>query len=364
MHRSDFAYLLPPELIAQEPRERGKSRMMVVRRDAIEHESFANFPSRLKAGDVLVLNDTRVIPARLFAQPKPGMTRRIEVLLTRPLVTPSVSEGPGGAGGATTRPARPLADARRDNVWEAWVKPAKRVKAGDELTFSDRLRATVEEKHDGTVVLRFDGDLGEIDRIGVMPLPPYIGRPTPRDSDRESYQTVYANERGAIAAPTAGLHFTREMLDEIAKSHEIVRVTLHVGIGTFEPVKVDDIAQHKMHFERYEISGEAAEKLNAAQSIVAVGTTTVRTLESAIRAGNGRFHAGRAETDIFITPGFEFRAVDKLLTNFHLPESTLLMLVSAFAGMETIRRAYSEAIDHRYLFYSYGDCMFLEERIR
>ena len=336
MKRSDFAYHLPPDLIAQEPRERGKSRMMVVRQDAIEHDSFASFPRRLAPGDVLVLNDTRVIPARLFGQ-RAGMTRAVEALLTRQ---------------------------REDGTWEAWAKPAKRLKAGDELTFSDKLSARVVDRTEGTVVLRFDGDLGEIDRIGVMPLPPYIARPTPRDSDRESYQTVYANERGAIAAPTAGLHFTRAMLEEIARTHDVVRITLHVGIGTFEPVKVDDVAEHKMHFERYEISGDAAAKLNAAKSIVAVGTTTVRTLESAIRAGGGKFAPGRAETDIFITPGFEFRAIDKILTNFHLPESTLLMLVSAFAGMETIRRAYSEAIDHRYLFYSYGDCMLLEERIR
>ena len=336
MRRTDFAYELPSALIAQEPRQRGRSRMMVVRRDAIEHDSFANFPNRLAPGDVLVLNDTRVIPARLFGR-REGMTRAVEVLLTR--------EREGGR-------------------WEAWAKPAKRLKAGDEIVFSERLRARVEERSEGTVVLRFDGDLGEIDRVGVMPLPPYIARPEPRESDRESYQTVYASELGAIAAPTAGLHFTREMLDDIATRHEIVRVTLHVGIGTFEPVKADDLAQHVMHSERYEISPEAANKLNEAKSIVAVGTTTVRTLESAIRAGDGRFVPGRAETSIFITPGFEFRAVDKMLTNFHLPESTLLMLVSAFAGMETIRRAYAEAIAHRYLFYSYGDCMFLEERIR
>jgi len=336
VRRTDFAYELPSALIAQEPRQRGRSRMMVVRRDAIEHDSFANFPNRLAPGDVLVLNDTRVIPARLFGR-REGMTRAVEVLLTR--------EREGGR-------------------WEAWAKPAKRLKAGDEIVFSERLRARVEERSEGTVVLRFDGDLGEIDRVGVMPLPPYIARPEPRESDRESYQTVYASELGAIAAPTAGLHFTREMLDDIATRHEIVRVTLHVGIGTFEPVKADDLAQHVMHSERYEISPEAANKLNEAKSIVAVGTTTVRTLESAIRAGDGRFVPGRAETSIFITPGFEFRAVDKMLTNFHLPESTLLMLVSAFAGMETIRRAYAEAIAHRYLFYSYGDCMFLEERIR
>jgi S-adenosylmethionine:tRNA ribosyltransferase-isomerase len=332
MLRSDFSYHLPPELIAQEPRERGKSRMMIVRQDAILHDSFANFPEQLRDGDVLVLNDTRVIPARLFARPKGGMSRAIELLLTKQL-----------EGGR----------------WEAWCKPAKRVRIGDVLAFSDKLRAHVEAKDGGTIVVRFDGDLAEIDRIGIMPLPPYIARETPRESDRESYQTVYAAASGAIAAPTAGLHFTREMLDRIAKKHEVVRITLHVGIGTFEPVKVDDVVQHVMHSERYEISEEAAAKLNAAKSIVAVGTTTVRTLESAIRAGNGRFEAGRAETNIFITPGFEFRAVDRMLTNFHLPESTLLMLVSAFAGTETIRRAYREAIAHRYLFYSYGDCMFI-----
>jgi S-adenosylmethionine:tRNA ribosyltransferase-isomerase len=249
---------------------------------------------------------------------------------------------------------------REGGGWEAWAKPAKRLKVGDELTFSERLTARVEEKQAGTVVLRFEGDLAEIDRVGVMPLPPYIVREEPRESDRESYQTVYANERGAIAAPTAGLHFTRAMIDEIARTNEIVRITLHVGIGTFEPVKVDDVARHVMHSERYEISDDAAAKLNAATSIVAVGTTTVRTLESAYR--DGRFEAGKGETNIFITPGYEFRAVDRLLTNFHLPESTLIMLVSAFAGMETIRRAYAEAIRERYLFFSYGDCMFLRNR--
>ena len=329
MRRTDFAYELPPELIAQEPRERGRSRMMVVRGETIEHDSFANFPNHLGPGDVLVLNDTRVIPARLFGR-REGMTRPVELLLTKQ---------------------------REGGWWEAWAKPAKRLKPGDDIAFSDKLRARVEEKHEGTVVVRFEGDLTEIDRVGVMPLPPYIAREEPRDSDRESYQTVYANERGAIAAPTAGLHFTRAMLEEIGRTHEIVRITLHVGIGTFEPVKVDDVSAHVMHAERYEISKEAAATLNAAKSIVAVGTTTVRTLESAWR--DGRIEAGRGETNIFITPGYEFRAVDKLLTNFHLPESTLLMLVSAFAGMETIRRAYAEAIRERYFFYSYGDCMFI-----
>jgi S-adenosylmethionine:tRNA ribosyltransferase-isomerase len=255
-------------------------------------------------------------------------------------------------------------------IWEAWCKPAKRVKVGDELIFSKSLRARVLGKNEGTVTIAFESDDdidAEIERIGIPPLPPYIARETPRDEDRSAYQTVYAAERGAIAAPTAGLHFTTEILERIAaRGVEIVRVTLHVGIGTFKPVKVDDIAEHVMDEERYEISSDAASRLNVAldehRTIVAVGTTSVRTLESAIRAGDGHFVAGRAATSIFITPGFGFRAVDKLLTNFHLPESTLLMLVSAFAGIETIRRAYAEAIGNQYFFYSYGDCMFLNGR--
>jgi S-adenosylmethionine:tRNA ribosyltransferase-isomerase len=316
-------------LIAQQPRERGRSRMMVVTPpDKIAHDSFASFPKLLDRSDTLVINDTRVIPARLFAQPKGSMQRTIEIFLIR----------------------------QRDAAtWEAWCKPARRVRSGDELRFSDRLTARVLEKSEGTVAVRFEGDLREIERIGVMPLPPYIGRES-TERDRETYQTVYANELGAIAAPTAGLHFTREILDAIAaRGIEIVRITLHVGIGTFEPVKVDDVSKHVMHSERFEISEEASAKLNAAKSIVAVGTTTVRALESAAP----HFEPGRRETNIFITPGYEFKAVDKLLTNFHLPESTLLMLVSAFAGVDTIRRAYAEAIREKYFFYSYGDCMFI-----
>lgn len=344
MLRADFSYELPGELIAQEPRPRGQSRMMVVSPDAdpprIEHDSFANFASRLGPDDVLVLNDTRVIPARLFARPKGAMQKPIEFLLTR----------------------------ERDPVtWETWCRPAKRVKPGDVVTFSDSLTAEVLEKEEGTVVIRFRGDLHEIERIGVPPLPPYIAREQPRDGDRESYQTVYAAARGAIAAPTAGLHFTQEILDDVARRGiEIVRVTLHVGIGTFKPVKAERIEDHRMESERYDLTANAAERLNAAMDakrpIVAVGTTSVRTLESAIRAGNGRFVAGHGETSIFITPGFAFQAVDRLLTNFHLPESTLLMLVSAFAGMQTIREAYAAAIAEGYRFYSYGDCMFINRR--
>jgi S-adenosylmethionine:tRNA ribosyltransferase-isomerase len=408
LRRTDFTYDLPPELIAQTPRERGRSRMLAVTPNEgeprLEHLSFAAFPAELSAGDVLVLNDTRVIPARLFARPREGMSRPIEVLLTRnletPLIRPSGTFSPqagrrefDGAGpqagrrefdGAGPqagrrefdfpRPAERGEGGRRPGegpgqIWEAWAKPAKRLRPGDVLTFSDTLSAEVLSKEEGTVTLRFNGDLEEIDRIGVMPLPPYIARPEAKESDRESYQTVYASERGAIAAPTAGLHFTHEILKELeARGVEIVRVTLHVGIGTFQPVKADDIADHRMQTERYEITESAAAALNRAlgerRRIVAAGTTSVRTLESAIRAGDGRITAGRAETSIFITPGFDFRIVDSLLTNFHLPESTLLMLVSAFAGMETVRSAYREAIRERYFFFSYGDCMFLRNRGR
>jgi S-adenosylmethionine:tRNA ribosyltransferase-isomerase len=342
--RTDFSFELPPALIAQEPRPRGRSRMLVVTpmdgEPRIEHDSFANFVSRLGDRDVLVINDTRVIPARLFAHPKGQMKNPIEFLLTRE---------------------------RDPRTWETWCRPAKRVKAGDVVSFSDALQAEIVEKEEGTVVIRFIGDMEEIERLGIPPLPPYIQRETPRESDKEAYQTVYAAARGAIAAPTAGLHFTPEILDAIAKRGvDVVRVTLHVGIGTFKPVKVDRIEEHRMDSERYEITAAAAAKLNAAldekRPIVAVGTTSVRTLESAIRAGSGRFIPGHNETSIFITPGFEFQAVDRLLTNFHLPESTLMMLISAFAGMQTIRTAYAEAIREKYLFYSYGDCMFLTSK--
>jgi S-adenosylmethionine:tRNA ribosyltransferase-isomerase len=335
MKRTDFSYELPEDLVAQEPRPRGRSRMMVVDGTTIEHDTFANFPHRLEKGDVLVLNDTRVIPARLYAKPKGRMKKPIEFLLTRE---------------------------RDPATWETWCRPAKRVRPGDVVEFSDTLEAEVLEKEGGTVVIRFAGDMHEIERLGIPPLPPYIRRPEPRESDKESYQTVYARHRGAVAAPTAGLHFTQEILENIR--NEIVRITLHVGIGTFKPVKVDDIAEHRMDSERYDITADAADRLNAAKAegrrIVAVGTTTVRTLESAI--DDGRFKPGHGETSIFITPGYRFKAVDKLLTNFHLPESTLLMLVSAFAGMQTIRDAYAEAIRNRYLFYSYGDCMFISRR--
>ncbi len=319
--------------------------MLVVRPEGeprFEHRSFEDFPLFFGPGDVLVINDTRVIPARLMARLRGQMLRGIEVLLTR----------------------------KRDEVtWEAWCKPARRVRPGDRLEFSDELSAVVLEKVEGTVTIRFEGDLEEVERIGNPPLPPYITREAPRDSDRSAYQTVYANEKGSIAAPTAGLHFTLEILSRLeSQGVEVVRVTLHVGIGTFKPVKADNIAEHRMESEQYEISEAAANALNRAidekRSITAVGTTSVRTLESAILAGNGRVVAGRSDTRMFITPGFEFRVVDRLLTNFHLPESTLLMLVSAFAGYDTVREVYAEAIREGYLFYSYGDCMFVAQRSR
>lgn len=331
---------------------RGTSKMMIVTPQgeaapAIEHATIAKFPLLIHPGDVVVFNDTRVFPARLYAAPKGNMTRSIELLLVR------------RAG---------------VDQWDCWARPAKRVKVGEVLSFSEGLRAEVIAKSDEAVSIRFlTGEQfdeasfwSEVERIGAMPLPPYICREKPREDDHASYQTVYARERGAIAAPTAGLHFNDAILEEIRARAELLFVTLHVGIGTFKPVKVERVEEHVMDSEHYTISEETAARLNAAleekRRIVAVGTTTVRTLESAIRAGNGRFPSGGGDTAIFITPGFQFQAVDALLTNFHLPESTLLMLVSAFAGRETIRVAYDEAVRTKYLFYSFGDCMFLSRR--
>ncbi len=347
MLRTDFTYELPSELIAQEPRARGESRMMVVDPDGlsthISNRSVSDLPSLIAPGDVVVLNDTRVFPARLFARPRGNQTRKTELLLTRRI-----------------GPAR----------WECWCKPAKRLHPGDVLTLSDTLSASVlEKREDGTVVIdmmvRDEAELwAEIERAGVPPLPPYIRRDAPQPEDRERYQTVYAARTGAIAAPTAGLHFTEELLDAVrARGAEVITITLHVGLGTFKPVKADDVRDHRMESEWYEISDGAAASINATQRegrrVIAIGTTSVRALESAALESNGVVKAGARETSIFITPGFEFKVVDALLTNFHLPESTLLMLVSAFAGVETIRTAYRAAIEERYRFYSYGDCMFL-----
>jgi S-adenosylmethionine:tRNA ribosyltransferase-isomerase len=351
---ADFDFDLPPELIAQQPTaERGESRMLVMDRvtGALRDTAFAEFPSLLSPGDLLVLNDSRVIPARLYARrtllrdhEKP--TGRIEVLLTEP------------AG---------------ENFWRALVRPGRKVAIGERLVFPSRSGAIELE---GEVLER--GEYGErllkfapvadffavLDRIGHMPLPPYIRRGD-ADADRERYQTVFAREPGSVAAPTAGLHFTPPMLDALAaRGVEIARVTLHVGLGTFAPLRVDLLDEVRLHRERYTLSASAADAIDRARSegrrIVAVGTTVVRTLEHcALQAAAGKLAPHSGETEIFISPGFKFLLVGALLTNFHLPRSSLLMLVSAFAGREPVLAAYAHAVRRKYRFFSYGDCMLL-----
>jgi S-adenosylmethionine:tRNA ribosyltransferase-isomerase len=322
MRTSDFDYSLPDELIARHPLpDRSASRMMVVNRATgeITHDHFRNLKSYILPGDLLVLNNTKVIPARIWSQ--------------RPNVELLLIENMG------------------ENRWTALVKPGHRAKVGTKLEIAPWLSARVESDADiGGRVLRFTGNVETyLQQHGVPPLPPYIDRPvTPADRDR--YQTVYASEAGAVAAPTAGLHFTPELLAELPHTF----LTLHVGIGTFRPVKVQNVEEHKMHAERYLVTEEAAAKMKQATRIIAVGTTVVRTLESL-----GAPRAASGTTDIFIRPPFEFRVVNALLTNFHLPKSTLLMLVSAFAGMDLIRTSYEQAISERYRFFSYGDCMLI-----
>lgn len=343
MKRSELNFELPPELIAAEAlTERSASRMLKVDRSSANFSDghFAEFPRLLRKGDVLVLNDTKVFPARLFGETETG--GNVEIFLVE-----SIGE----------------------KCWQVLARPAKRLKPGRSVIFDDDLKAEVVEKlDDGKLVVRFDadGDLdAAIDRVGRTPLPPYIKRLREQpDLDRERYQTVFARTRGAIAAPTAGLHFTPEILDEIrAGGVEILTVTLHVGYGTFEPVRSDDLSQHRVMPERFSISAETAERLNAARTdgrrIVAIGTTTTRTLE--FSAGeNGEFREETGYADLTITPGYRFKAVGAMLTNFHLPESSLLLLVSVFAGRELIMKAYEHAVKERYRFYSYGDCMFIE----
>ena len=354
---TDFDFDLPEELIAQQPpAERGQSRMLVMDRatGALRDSRFSEFPSLLRPGDLLVLNDSRVIPARLYARrtlrrEKEKPTGRIEVMLTEP------------AG---------------DNRWHALVRPGRKVAIGEILVFPSpsgaiELKAEVLERGQfGDRLLQFepvDDFYAALDRIGHIPLPPYIHRDD-MDSDRERYQTVYSRERGSVAAPTAGLHFTPQILDELtARGVEIARVTLHVGLGTFAPLRVERVADVHLHRERYTLPASTAEALNRAvregRRIVAVGTTTVRTLESAaadaMRAGRTELAPHTGETEIFISPGFQFRLVSALLTNFHLPQSSLLMLVSAFAGREHVLAAYRHAVAERYRFFSYGDCMFI-----
>jgi S-adenosylmethionine:tRNA ribosyltransferase-isomerase len=340
MDVSLFDYELPPELIAQEPSpERGASRMLVMPRHgevALADRQFGDLPEYLEAGDCLVVNDTRVIPARLPGRRPSG--GKAEVLLLR-----EVGEG----------------------LWEALVRPGARLRPGSWVTVGDgELAVEVLELAEGgrrLVRLEYSGALDEIlERLGQVPLPPYIHREQPSEGDRQRYQTVYAERAGAVAAPTAGLHFTPEVLAELTRRGvRTASVTLHVGLGTFAPVKVDSVEDHEMHEEWYEVpAGTAhaiAETRAAGRRVVAVGTTTVRALESQAAAGGLR--AGDGLTRLFITPGYKFEVVDALLTNFHLPRSTLLMMISAFAGRERVLAAYRHAMERRYRFFSYGDCM-------
>jgi S-adenosylmethionine:tRNA ribosyltransferase-isomerase len=359
---SDFAYALPPELIAQEALpDRAASRLLHLERasGAWQDLTFRELPDLLRPDDLLVLNNTRVFPARLYghrsgarAQPvsprnpaaREFLKGQVEVLLTR-------QSG--------------------EREWQALVRPGRKIGEGERLFFgeSHELEAEVIARGDfGERTLRFapvDDFFAVVERLGHVPLPPYIARPD-APGDRERYQTVYARQRGSVAAPTAGLHFTPQVFDRLrARGIETAELTLHVGLGTFQPVHVERVEDHRMHGEPYSISVPVAEQLNRARAagrrVVAVGTTTVRTLEhAALENPQGRIQPGSREADLFIYPGFTFRVVGALLTNFHLPQSTLLMLVAAFAGRERLLAAYRHAVEQRYRFYSYGDCMLID----
>jgi S-adenosylmethionine:tRNA ribosyltransferase-isomerase len=359
---SDFNYSLPEELISQEALpDRAASRLLYLSRNSAKLQDlmFRSLPELLRSDDLVVFNNTRVFPARLYgrrggvrAQPvsphnpasKGFLQGQVEVLLTR-----QVSAQP--------------------NEWECLVRPGRKIGVGEHLFFGDggELQAEVIARGSfGERRIRFvpaSDFMGLIENLGHVPLPPYITR-SDRPADRERYQTVYARERGSVAAPTAGLHFTPEILGRLReRGIETTEITLHVGLGTFQPVREEVVERHKLHKEHFSISEQAAASINAAleshRRIVAIGTTSVRTLEHAARE-TGRVQAGPGEADIFIYPGFQFRVVGALLTNFHLPQSTLLMLVSAFAGREFVLNAYRHAVEEKYRFYSYGDCMFVE----
>lgn len=341
MKTSDFYFDLPEELIAQEPlKDRSSSRLLVADKntESISHKHFRDIKEYLKAGDCLVINDTRVLPARLHGE-RVGTGAHIEVLL---LVRKSI------------------------DTWEVLVRPGKKARPGDKISFGDgRLTAEVLETIEGgnrIIKFQYEGVFENIlDELGEMPLPPYI---THKLEDKERYQTVYAKHDGSAAAPTAGLHFTPELLKEIEEMGvKIAHVTLHVGLGTFRPVKAEDILDHEMHSEYYVVEEDQAAIMNEARKnggrIIAVGTTSTRTLES-VTDENGVVHAGSGWTKIFIYPGYTFKAVDCMITNFHLPESTLIMLVSALMGKDFIMRVYEEAVKERYRFFSFGDaCLFL-----
>ena len=341
MKRQDFYYELPEELIAQDPLEdRSSSRLLVLNKEsgAVSHHVFKEITDYLHEGDCLVINDTKVIPARLICS-KVGTDAKIEILLLK---------------------------RKENNVWETLVKPGKKAKVGTKISFGDGLLVgeviDIVEEGNRLIQFTYEGIFEEIlDQLGQKPLPPYI---THQLEDKNRYQTVYAKHTGSAAAPTAGLHFTPELLKELEeKGVNIARVTLHVGLGTFRPVKVDDILEHHMHSEFFQIDEEAAEKINHAKDnggrVICVGTTSCRTIESAADE-TGHLKACSGWTEIFIYPGYKFKMLDCLITNFHLPESTLVMLVSALAGRENVLAAYEEAVKERYRFFSFGDAMFIE----
>ena len=340
MKTSDFYYDLPEELIAQDPLEdRSSSRLMCLDKETgdITHTHFRHILDELNPGDCLVINDTKVIPARLYGS-KAGTNAGIEILLLK---------------------------RKEDHVWETLVKPGQKAKPGTVISFGNGLLTgeVIDVVEEGNRLIQFSYEVifeEILDQLGEMPLPPYI---THKLQDKGRYQTVYAKHEGSAAAPTAGLHFTEELLEQIkAKGVNIAHVTLHVGLGTFRPVKVDDVEEHHMHSEFYMIEEEQAERINRTKRegnrVIAVGTTSCRTLESASDE-EGILHAGSGWTEIFIYPGYSFKMIDGLITNFHLPESTLLMLVSALAGKESIMHAYEEAVKEKYRFFSFGDAMFI-----
>ncbi|MDB6117023.1 MAG: S-adenosylmethionine/tRNA-ribosyltransferase-isomerase [Verrucomicrobiaceae bacterium] len=324
MLTADFDYHLPPELIASEPlANRAASRMMVVHRETgeIEHRQFADLPSFSRAGDLFVFNDTRVVPARFFTPDGKREVLRLEALT----------------------PLR----------WRCMIRPGKKFRLGDEVAIGEATGRVIEVLENGERIIGWAGSPPDEDKHGHLALPHYMNRDD-RPDDRERYQTVFAKHRGSIAAPTAGLHFTPEVMAALPHAF----VTLHVGVGTFQPVKAEKVTDHLMHSERYEVSEATAEAVSKAQRVIAVGTTASRTLES-VAQKHGRVVADQGDTSIFIYPGYEFKAVNALLTNFHLPKSSLIMLVSALAGTDLIRRAYEEAVRERYRFFSYGDCMLI-----
>ncbi len=341
MNVDDFDYFLPQELIAQTPLgDRSSSKLLILDKKTgkIEHEVFKNIKGYLKCGDCLVINNTKVIPARLIGN-KQDTNAKVEILLLK---------------------------RKEDDVWECLVKPGKKLKAGAKASFGDGLLTcevlSIEEEGNRLVKFYYDGIFEEIlDKLGQMPLPPYI---THKLEDKNRYQTVYAKYDGSAAAPTAGLHFTPQLLKEIKEMGvEIAEVTLHVGLGTFRPVKVHDVEKHHMHSEFYNITNDAAEKINRTKKsggrIICVGTTSCRTIESAADE-NGYIEPKSGWTNIFIYPGYKFKVLDALITNFHLPKSTLLMLVSALAGRENILNAYQNAVEEKYRFFSFGDAMFIQ----